>query len=84
GDTSPLAWRFLAPSVDHFMTIEDDQAVAAMRTLARGGPDIPIVAGESGTAGLAALEVLRGDCALSARAGLHPDASVLFINTEGA
>ena len=36
GETSPLAWRFLAASVDYFMTIEDDQAIAAMRRLAAG------------------------------------------------
>lgn len=49
GETSPLAWKFLTASVDHFMTIEDGQAIEAMRTLATGGErDIPIVAGESG------------------------------------
>ena len=56
GETSPLAWRFLQPCVDAFMTIEDEQAIEAMRTLAQGSErDTPIVAGESGVAGLAAL-----------------------------
>lgn len=85
GETSPLAWRFLDPVVDHFMTIADDEAVAAMRLLAQGGTrDRPIVAGESGTAGLAALRVLRGQAALSAQAGLDPQSRVLIISTEGA
>lgn len=85
GDTSPLAWKFLQPCVNHFMTIEDGQAVEAMRVLAKGSPrDIPIVAGESGTAGLAALQQLRADPALSAQVGLDADSGVLVINTEGA
>lgn len=85
GETSPLAWKFLDTSVDHFMTIEDKQAVEAMRTLAAGSErDIPIVAGESGTAGLAALQILRSDSILSAQAGLDARSRVLIINTEGA
>ncbi|CAM5183914.1 Diaminopropionate ammonia-lyase [Castellaniella defragrans] len=85
GETSPLAWKFVQPGIDCFMTVEDAQAVEAMRLLARGsGEDIPIVAGESGTAGLAALRVLRGDPRLAAQAGIDPQSRVLIINTEGA
>lgn len=85
GDTSPLAWRFLDPGIDHFLTVEDAAAIAAMRTLAAGSAqDVPIVAGESGAAGLAALQVLRSDPALAAQAGLDAQARVLLINSEGA
>lgn len=85
GDTSPLAWKFLATSIDHFVTIEDRSAVDAMRILAKGtAKDAPIIAGESGTAGLAALAWLRSDPGLSAQAGLDPQSRVLIINTEGA
>lgn len=85
GEASPLTWRFLQPCVDAFMTIEDDQAVHAMRWLARGSArDIPIVAGESGVAGLAGLQVLRADPQLSAQAGLDEASRVLIISTEGA
>lgn len=85
GETSPLAWKFLETSVDHFMTIEDAQAIEAMRALAAGSErDIPIVAGESGTAGLAALRILRSDSSLSTQAGLDARSRVLIINTEGA
>ncbi len=85
GETSPLAWRFLQPCVDAFMTIEDDEAVQAMRCLAQGSArDIPLVAGESGVAGLAALERLRADPALSAQVGLNGGSRVLIISTEGA
>ena len=85
GETSPLAWRFLQPCVDVFMTIEDEQAIEAMRTLAQGSErDTPIVAGESGVAGLAALEWLRSDPQRSEQVGLTAESRVLIISTEGA
>lgn len=85
GETSPLAWRFLQPAVDLFITVPDAQAEAAMRLLAEGAAgDVPLVAGESGVAGLAALQVLRDDAQGRAAAGLDASARVLLINTEGA
>ncbi len=85
GETSPLAWRFLEPSIDWFMTVSDDDAVGAMRVLAQGGAgDVPIVSGESGAAGLAALMVLRRDAELQRQARLDATSRVLLLNTEGA
>jgi diaminopropionate ammonia-lyase family len=85
GETSPLAWRFLQPSVDLFMTVSDGQAEDAMRVLAAGRHgDRPIVAGESGAAGLAALEALNRDAAGRSAASLDHRSRVLIINTEGA
>ena len=85
GETSPLAWRFLQPCVDAVMTIEDEQAIEAMRSLAQGSErDTPIVAGESGVAGLAALEWLRSDPQRSEQVGLTAESRVLIISTEGA
>jgi diaminopropionate ammonia-lyase len=85
GETSPLAWKFLEQSVDHFLTIEDEQAIEAMRILAKGSArDIPIVAGESGTAGLAGLIELKKNPVLFAQVGLNTDSRVLIVNTEGA
>jgi diaminopropionate ammonia-lyase len=85
GETSPLAWRFLEPAVDFFLTIEDDEAVAAMRLLAAGGHgDVPVVSGESGAAGLAGLAHTVRDPELRRRAGLDSNSSVLLISTEGA
>jgi diaminopropionate ammonia-lyase len=82
---SSLAWRFLQPSVDVFMTIEDEDAIDAMRRLARGSAhDVPIESGESGAAGLAALRVLALSEANRAQAGLAADSQVLLISTEGA
>ncbi|MES2612438.1 MAG: diaminopropionate ammonia-lyase [Pseudomonadota bacterium] len=85
GETSPLAWRFLQPAVDLFMTVGDAQAEEAMRTLASGAAgDMPILSGESGAAGLAGLAALMADPSLAAQAGLGADARVLLISTEGA
>lgn len=85
GETSPLAWRFLMPAVDLFMTIADEQAEAAMRGLAFGSHgDVPILAGESGVAGLAALQdLVRSESGWDA-ARLNAGSRVLVINTEGA
>jgi diaminopropionate ammonia-lyase family len=85
GETSPLAWRFLQPAVDVFMTVSDTQAEAAMRVLAEGRHgDVPIVAGESGAAGVAALQVLAAQPSWRGVAALDAQSRVLVINTEGA
>jgi diaminopropionate ammonia-lyase len=85
GEASPLAWKFLERSVDHFMTIEDGQAIAAMRALATGSErDMPIVAGESGVAGLGALQALSSDPAQSSQLAPDAQSGVLIVNTEGA
>ncbi|MEM5406044.1 diaminopropionate ammonia-lyase [Paraburkholderia sp. BR14263] len=85
GETSPLAWKILERCVDHFMTISDDDAVAAMRSLAAGSDrDAPLVVGESGAAGFAGLSVLMQNPSLAQQVGLGPDSHVLAINTEGA
>jgi N-carbamoyl-L-amino-acid hydrolase len=84
GTASPLAWRFLERAVDFFCTVEDEWVAPAMRLLAEGSAeDIPIVAGESGAAGLAALMQIAGAPALRAEIGLDAGARVLLINTEG-
>ena len=83
GEASPLAWRFLENSVDAFLTIEDDSAIAAMGRFARGSDrEPPLVVGECGAAGLAALEGLSEEDRGSL--GLDETATVLLINTEGA
>lgn len=85
GETSPLAWRFLENSVDYFLTIDDSDAVAAMKTLAQGlGRDVPIVSGESGAAGLAALKVLAESPELRTQVSLDAESRILLISTEGA
>lgn len=85
GEASPLAWKILEPCVDYFMTISDDDAVAAMRSLAAGtARDVPLVAGESGAAGFAGLRVLMRSSDFARRVDLGPKSHALVINTEGA
>jgi diaminopropionate ammonia-lyase len=85
GETSTLAWRFLEPSVDCFAAIEDSEAVEAMRWLAEGSAlDRPIVSGESGAAGAAALYRVARSAQWRQQAALGADSKVLLINTEGA
>lgn len=85
GDASPLAWRFLAGSVDMFQTVSDEQAAAAMKSFANGvAGDVPVLAGESGAAGLAGLRAMTADGQLARKAGLGARARILLVNTEGA
>ncbi|WP_448187435.1 diaminopropionate ammonia-lyase [Azospirillum sp. sgz301742] len=85
GEPSLLAWVLLERGADDFMTIDDSAAVATMRLLAEGSAgDRPLVAGESGVAGLAALLCAAGDPQARAALGLAPDARVLVFGTEGA
>lgn len=85
GNASPLAWQIIASAVDDFLTVSDEEAVSAMRLLATGSEcDIPVVAGESGAAGLAGLLSVSRIPSYEASIGLEPDSRVLLINTEGA
>jgi diaminopropionate ammonia-lyase len=85
GEASPLAWKFLEPCIDHFMTIDDDDAVAAMRSLAAGSErDVPLVVGESGAAGFAGLTLLSQHPDVFRSVGLDSESRVLVISTEGA
>jgi len=85
GECSPLAWKILQPCIDAFLVIEDKAAVTAMQVLAAGSQqDIPIIAGESGAAGLAGLQLLLADEQLKKQARLDRDSRVLLVNTEGA
>ena len=85
GDASPLAWRFLAPAVDLFMTVPDRAAEDAMRIFAQGDAgDIPVVSGESGAAGLAGLITLLASADAARALGLDAQSHVLLVNTEGA
>jgi len=84
-EPSLVAWRILRRTANAFMTVEDEDAIAAMRRLARPLPGDPaIVAGESGGAGLAGLAKLAGDPGARAALELGPDAQVVVINTKGA
>ncbi len=84
-EPSWLAWRVLSRIADAFVTVDEEEAVIAMRCLARPlGDDPPIVAGESGGVGLAGLMQVAGFPAARTKLQLDADARVLLINTEGA
>src|SRR5690606_7193912 len=81
GPPSRLAWPWLRGGIDVVVGIGDHRAHEAMRRLAATG----IVAGETGAAGLGGLYELRsGFDATIREIGLHADAKVLIVVTEGA
>lgn len=85
GEPSPLAWSVLNRGADAFMTLGEDLAPEAMRALADGANgDPPIVAGESGAAGFAALTAACADPKFRSRLGLRAAARVIVFGTEGA
>lgn len=85
GDPSPLAWEILAAGADDFVAIDDALVPPAMTMLADGvDGDPPVVAGESGVAGLAVLLAAHADPGLRAALGLDAASRVLLIGTEGA
>ncbi|WP_331374626.1 diaminopropionate ammonia-lyase [Sinorhizobium chiapasense] len=84
-DPSLVAWRVLKHVADVFMTVDEQDAIAAMNRLARpSGNDPAIVAGESGGAGLAGLVRAATIPAVRAAIGLDETSRVLLFNTEGA
>lgn len=77
------AWRMLEKIADVFIAIGEENAEDAMRRLAaRHGT--PVVAGESGAAGLAGLLAAAKDETLRTTLKLGPNSRVLLINTETA
>lgn len=85
GEPSMIAWDILQVAADGFVTIPDDAAIDAMRTLNNlivGGHSI--VAGECAGAGLAALRWAVTQPAVKQALGLDAASRVLLIGTEGA
>ncbi|NID14589.1 diaminopropionate ammonia-lyase [Luteibacter yeojuensis] len=84
-EPSMVAWRILARLADVFMTVDEQEAIDAMRCFADPcGDDPAIVAGESGGVGLAGLLQVAGRARYRDVIGLDTDSRVLVINTEGA
>lgn len=85
GEVSQLAWEILRCGADAFLTIPDSMAVQAMRLLAQGvAGEAPIVAGESGVAGLGGFLVAMEQPAIRDELRLGQDSRVLLFGTEGA
>ena len=84
-EPSLIAWRVLSRVADGFMTVEEEDAVAAMKRLARPlGADPAIVAGESGGVGLAGLARALADQETLKALRLGAQSRIFVINTEGA
>jgi len=82
-EVSSLAWRLLVEGADFFMTVPDSVVPDCMRLLASSPyGDLPIVAGESAVAGLAALLYLLDSAALRAKLDLDSTSSILLFGTE--
>ncbi|MGI9489543.1 MAG: diaminopropionate ammonia-lyase [Geminicoccaceae bacterium] len=85
GEPSLLAWDVLEEAADALMTVPDHAAEATMRLLAEGlSGDRPIVAGESGVAGLAGAIAVSQVEDLRTRLVLDRHSRVLVFSTEGA
>ena len=81
GAPSLLAFPSVSGSFTAFVGIDDEWAVGAMRDLDR----YDVEAGETGGAGLGGVRAALAECPGVVEAlGLGPDASILFICTEGA
>ena len=82
---SPIAFEVLSHLADGYVTLGEEEAIAAMRRLAEPlGADQPIVSGESGGTGLAGLLACLADAKARSHLGLDPRSRVLVINSEGA
>jgi diaminopropionate ammonia-lyase len=84
-EPSLIVWCVLSRVVDGFMTVEEEEAIAAMKRLARPlGADPAIVPGESGGVGLAGLTRALADHEARKALRLGPQSRIFAINTEGA
>ena len=83
-EVSPAAWKILQWLASDFVTIPDDLAIEAMRALADGGQDVPIVSGESAAGGMGVLLATRADPALRDQLGLNRSSHVVLFGGEGA
>jgi diaminopropionate ammonia-lyase len=85
-EPSPAAWPAVSAGVDAFVSVQDGEAIAAMRLMSAAGGDQRIDAGPSGACGLAALmTVARAPQLADVRsaAGMDRRTRALVIITEG-
>jgi diaminopropionate ammonia-lyase len=85
GEVSLVAWDVLSLAADWAVAIPDAAVPISMRALREGVPgDPPVIAGESGSAGVAALCCLSASAEQRAALELDARARVLLFSTEGA
>ncbi len=84
GEVSELAWEILRGGVNAAVAIDDEYALQAMRRLADpSAGDPPVVAGETGGAGLGVLLAAQDDDHLRQMLALDAGSRVLLIGSEG-
>jgi diaminopropionate ammonia-lyase len=84
GEVSELAWEILHGGANAAVALADAYALEAMRMLANPlAGDPPIVAGETGGAGLGALLAARAHPEIRATLALDAHARVLLLGSEG-
>lgn len=84
-EPSMLAWEILSRLAAGYMTVQDTDAIVAMKQLAAAeNGAASVIAGESGGAGLAGLLAAAADPRSRELLGLDAQSRVLLFNTEGA
>ena len=84
GEVSELAWEILRGGVNACVTIDDAYALESMRRLARPvAGDPPVVAGETGGAGLAALLAAMDHPDIRQALALDDQSRVVIMGSEG-
>lgn len=81
---SEIAWGVLARLATAYITIEEEDAVAAMRTLATHGAGFGLISGESGAAGAAGMLASCDVPGIRSELGIDSSSKILLISTEGA
>lgn len=81
GEVSLIAWDILKNSITAFITIGDESIAPTMQLLANS--PTPIIAGESGVAGLAGFLVIANDENIKNQLCIDKDSNILFFGTEG-
>ena len=84
GEVSELAWEILQGGVNACVAVDDAYALDAMRRLARPvAGDPPVVAGETGGAGLAALLAAMDHPDIRRTLALDANSRVVIMGSEG-
>src|SRR5262249_6855656 len=83
-EVSPAAWSILEWLCSDYIAIPDSWVVDAMKALADGAGDVPIVSGESAAGGMGVLIKAAGGSELQAKLRLDAGSHVLLLGCEGA
>ena len=83
-EVSPAAWNILHWLTSDFLAIPDVWVEEAMRSLANGNGDTPIVSGESAAGGMGVLLHAATNPDLYNQLRLTPNSQVVLFGCEGA